>query len=49
MVPGWPGPHHSADICEGLEDWSGGLDVFHPSDTEEEALVQLVRPYFVND
>lgn len=42
-VPGWPGAHHSVDICEGLEEWSGGQDTFHPSDTEEEALVQLVR------
>lgn len=42
-VSGWPGAHHSVDICEGLEEWSGGQDAFHPSDTEEEALVQLVR------
>ncbi|XP_032383055.1 proto-oncogene DBL isoform X2 [Etheostoma spectabile] len=37
----WPGAHHSVDICEGLEKWSGGRDTFHPSDTEEEVLVQL--------
>lgn len=42
-VPGWPGAHHSVGICEGLEEWSGGQDAFHPSDTEEEAVVQLVR------
>lgn len=42
-VLGWPGAHHSVDICEGLEEWSGGRDAFHPSDTEEEVLVQLVR------
>ncbi|XP_053179359.1 proto-oncogene DBL [Scomber japonicus] len=36
----WPGAHHSVDICEGLEEWSGGRDTF-PSDTEEEVLVQL--------
>ena len=42
-VPGWPGAQHSADICEHLEDWSGGLDAFHTSDTDEEVLVQLVR------
>lgn len=41
-VPGWPGAHNSVDICEGLQEWSGGQDAFHPSDTEEEALVQLV-------
>ncbi|CAG09815.1 unnamed protein product, partial [Tetraodon nigroviridis] len=40
----WPGPHHSADLCEGLEDSSGGQDVFHPSDIEEEVLVQLNKP-----
>ncbi|TDH07495.1 hypothetical protein EPR50_G00106590 [Perca flavescens] len=37
----WPGAHHSVDICEGLEKWSGGRDTFHPSDTEEEVLMQL--------
>ncbi|XP_044060416.1 proto-oncogene DBL isoform X2 [Siniperca chuatsi] len=37
----WPGAHHSVDICEGLEEWPGGRDTFHPSDTEEEVLVQL--------
>eukprot|EP00064_Thunnus_orientalis_P002095 superscaffoldBa00000145_g2102 len=37
----WPGAHHSVDICEGLEEWPGGQDTFHPSDTEEEVLVQL--------
>ncbi|XP_041845858.1 proto-oncogene DBL isoform X4 [Melanotaenia boesemani] len=37
----WPGAHHTADICEGLEEWSGGRDAFQPSDTEEEGLVQL--------
>lgn len=46
-VSGWPGAHHSVDICEGLEEWPGGRDAFHPSDTEEEVLVQLVRPYAV--
>lgn len=40
-VPGWPGAHHSTD-CEGLE-WPGGRDASHPSDTEEEVLVQLVN------
>lgn len=43
-APGWPGAPHSVDICEGLEEWPGGRDPFHPSDTEEEVLVQLVRP-----
>lgn len=47
LVSGWPGPHHSADFCEGLEESSGGQDVFHPSDMEEEVLVQLVRLYLV--
>uniref|UniRef100_A0A671UT09 MCF.2 cell line derived transforming sequence a n=1 Tax=Sparus aurata TaxID=8175 RepID=A0A671UT09_SPAAU len=37
----WPGAHHSVDICEGLEEWPGGRDPFHPSDTEDEVLVQL--------
>uniref|UniRef100_A0A3B5A0C5 MCF.2 cell line derived transforming sequence n=1 Tax=Stegastes partitus TaxID=144197 RepID=A0A3B5A0C5_9TELE len=37
----WPGAHHSVDICEGLEEWPGGRDGFHPSDTEDEVLVQL--------
>ncbi|XP_005913286.1 proto-oncogene DBL isoform X2 [Haplochromis burtoni] len=37
----WPGAPHSVDICEGLEEWPGGRDPFHPSDTEEEVLVQL--------
>ncbi|XP_076005159.1 proto-oncogene DBL [Genypterus blacodes] len=37
----WPGATHSVDICEGLGEWPGGMDAFHPSDTEEEALVQL--------
>ncbi|XP_034058770.1 proto-oncogene DBL isoform X1 [Gymnodraco acuticeps] len=37
----WPGAHNSVDICEGLQEWSGGQDAFHPSDTEEEVLVQL--------
>uniref|UniRef100_A0A3P8SFN6 MCF.2 cell line derived transforming sequence n=1 Tax=Amphiprion percula TaxID=161767 RepID=A0A3P8SFN6_AMPPE len=37
----WPGAHHSVDICEGLEEWPGGRDSFHPSDTEDEVLVQL--------
>lgn len=43
---GWPGAHHSVDICEDLEEWSGGRDAFHPSDTEEEVLVQLVPDSF---
>lgn len=43
VSPGWPGAHHSVDICEGLEEWPGGRDPFHPSDTEDEVLVQLVR------
>lgn len=43
FVPGWPGAHHSVGICEGLEEWSGGQDAFHPSDTDEEAVAQLVR------
>ncbi|KAM6924206.1 proto-oncogene DBL [Xenentodon cancila] len=37
----WPGAHHSVDICEGLEEWSGGRDVLHPSDTDDDVLVQL--------
>ncbi|XP_063351181.1 proto-oncogene DBL isoform X4 [Pelmatolapia mariae] len=37
----WPGAPHSVDICEGLEEWPGGRDPFHPSDTDEEVLVQL--------
>ncbi|KAM7417435.1 hypothetical protein PAMA_017199 [Pampus argenteus] len=37
----WPGAHHSVDICEGLEEWPGGQDTFHPSDTEEEGFAQL--------
>uniref|UniRef100_A0A3Q1ELC4 MCF.2 cell line derived transforming sequence a n=1 Tax=Acanthochromis polyacanthus TaxID=80966 RepID=A0A3Q1ELC4_9TELE len=37
----WPGAHHSVDICEGLEEWPGGRDGFHPSDTEDEVLVHL--------
>jgi len=41
---GWPGAHHSVDICEGLVEWSGGRDTFHPSDPEEEGSLQLVRP-----
>lgn len=47
-VPGWPGAHHSVDMCEGLE-WPGGRDGFPPSDTEEEVLVQLVRPNTTTD
>lgn len=39
-VSGWPGAHHSVDICEGLEEWPGGRDAFHPSDTEDEVLVR---------
>lgn len=49
LFPGWPGPHHSPDCCEDLEDSSGGQDVFHLSDTEEEVLVQLVRLYFLKN
>lgn len=41
--PGWPGARHSVDICEGLEEWSGGRGDFHQSDAEEEVLVQPVR------
>ncbi|XP_071773213.1 proto-oncogene DBL [Centroberyx gerrardi] len=37
----WPGAPHSVDICEGLEEWPGGRDASHPSDTDEEVLVQL--------
>ncbi|KAM8910409.1 proto-oncogene DBL isoform 2-T2 [Spinachia spinachia] len=37
----WPGAHSSVDVCGGLEEWSGGLDAFRPSDTEGGALVQL--------
>ncbi|XP_056295276.1 proto-oncogene DBL isoform X4 [Pseudoliparis swirei] len=37
----WPGAHHSVDICEGLVEWSGGRDTFHPSDPEEEGSLQL--------
>ncbi|CAL8356346.1 unnamed protein product [Merluccius merluccius] len=34
----WPGAPHSVDICEGLEEWSGGRDHTHPSDTDEEVI-----------
>ncbi|KAM3866729.1 proto-oncogene DBL [Diretmus argenteus] len=37
----WPGAHHSVDICEGLEEWPGGRDAIHPSDTDEEVMLQL--------
>ncbi|KAM9740393.1 proto-oncogene DBL isoform 4-T4 [Menidia menidia] len=37
----WPGAHHSVDICEGLEEWSGGRDPFHPSDAEDDVSVPL--------
>ncbi|KAM4621117.1 proto-oncogene DBL [Polymixia lowei] len=37
----WPGAPHSVDICEGLQEWSGGRDTSHPSDTEEEVMAQL--------
>lgn len=47
-VPGWPGAHHSIDACEDLE-WPGGRDAFHPSDTDEEVLVQLVRPNVIQE
>lgn len=33
----WPGAPHS-DICEGLEEWSGGRDYAHPWDTDEEVI-----------
>ncbi|XP_062332033.1 proto-oncogene DBL isoform X1 [Osmerus eperlanus] len=37
----WPGAPHSVDICEGLEDWGGGLDPSQLSDTEEDDLLTL--------
>ncbi|KAK6298866.1 hypothetical protein J4Q44_G00303760 [Coregonus suidteri] len=37
----WPGAPHSVHICEGLEEWGGGQDPSHPSDTEEEDTAQL--------
>ena len=41
-VSGWPGAPHSVVICEGLEEWSGGQDHTHPSDTDDE-VIALVR------
>ncbi|KAJ8390573.1 hypothetical protein AAFF_G00101790 [Aldrovandia affinis] len=38
----WPGASHAADVCEGLEDWSGTTDLSNLSDTEEEDAAQLV-------
>uniref|UniRef100_A0A3Q2QUW9 MCF.2 cell line derived transforming sequence n=1 Tax=Fundulus heteroclitus TaxID=8078 RepID=A0A3Q2QUW9_FUNHE len=43
VSPGWPGAHHSVDICEGLEEWSGDQDAFLPSEMEERIKVKLVR------
>uniref|UniRef100_A0A3B3X9L8 MCF.2 cell line derived transforming sequence a n=1 Tax=Poecilia mexicana TaxID=48701 RepID=A0A3B3X9L8_9TELE len=43
LSPGWPGAHHSVDICEGLEEWPGDPDAFLPSETEEKKMVKLVR------
>uniref|UniRef100_A0A3Q2PMU8 MCF.2 cell line derived transforming sequence n=1 Tax=Fundulus heteroclitus TaxID=8078 RepID=A0A3Q2PMU8_FUNHE len=37
----WPGAHHSVDICEGLEEWSGDQDAFLPSEMEERIKVKL--------
>ncbi|KAM4585965.1 proto-oncogene DBL [Fundulus diaphanus] len=37
----WPGAHHSVDICEGLEEWSGDQDAFLPSEMEEKIKVKL--------
>ncbi|XP_063046759.1 proto-oncogene DBL [Engraulis encrasicolus] len=37
----WPGAPHSVDICEGLEDWSGGHRLLPLSDTEEEDTTHL--------
>ncbi|XP_059919001.1 proto-oncogene DBL isoform X2 [Gadus macrocephalus] len=34
----WPGAPHSVVICEGLEEWSGGQDHAHPSDTDDEVI-----------
>ena len=34
------------DICLGLEEWGGGQDPSHQSDTEEEDTAQLVRWVF---
>lgn len=46
--PGWPGAPHSVDVCEGLEDWGGGLDPSQLSDTEEDDLLQLVRQTYLH-
>ncbi|XP_037316770.2 proto-oncogene DBL isoform X3 [Pungitius pungitius] len=37
----WPGAHGSVDMCEGLEEWSGGRVAFHRSDVQGETLVHL--------
>lgn len=37
----WPGAQHAVNMCEALEEWPGGSDVLHPSDTEEDNLLQL--------
>uniref|UniRef100_A0A1A8PQ43 MCF.2 cell line derived transforming sequence a n=2 Tax=Nothobranchius TaxID=28779 RepID=A0A1A8PQ43_9TELE len=38
----WPGAHHSVDVCEGLEEWSGGQDAFHlATETEEKQNTKL--------
>ncbi|KAM8848830.1 proto-oncogene DBL isoform 1-T1 [Synchiropus picturatus] len=34
----WPGAHHSVDVCEGLDEWSGCLDPFQPTGPREAAL-----------
>ncbi|KAJ8276410.1 hypothetical protein COCON_G00081620 [Conger conger] len=38
----WPGTSHSADICDGQEDWSGTTDLSNLSDSEEEDVPQLI-------
>uniref|UniRef100_A0A8C1XEN0 MCF.2 cell line derived transforming sequence b n=1 Tax=Cyprinus carpio TaxID=7962 RepID=A0A8C1XEN0_CYPCA len=35
----WPGTSHSADICEGLEDWTTDLSNISDSDEEDEVLL----------
>ncbi|XP_016894997.1 proto-oncogene DBL [Cynoglossus semilaevis] len=37
----WPGANQSRGNCEGLEEWSGGPDVFNPSDTDDGVLLAM--------
>uniref|UniRef100_A0A3P8UXN2 MCF.2 cell line derived transforming sequence n=1 Tax=Cynoglossus semilaevis TaxID=244447 RepID=A0A3P8UXN2_CYNSE len=39
----WPGANQSRGNCEGLEEWSGGPDVFNPSDTDDGVLLSPGR------